>query len=127
MKKIFYELGTEEVFLTTGIYMTTANTSVNATCSNGEPYCTLTVNLDALKDPALAYLNVNLFGIDVEEFFVKNGLAVKLEGKEQRSGYVVYPLYRLNLKKIQGEVHSADAEADIAGIEAINRYINSPK
>ena len=103
--KTYYELGNEEVYLTTGIYMTTLNTSVNATCSSGEPYCTLTVNLDKLEEPELAYLNVNLFGIDVEEFFVKNGLAVKIEGREQQSGNILYPLYRLNLEKIlNGEV-----------------------
>jgi hypothetical protein len=101
--KNYYKLGNEEVFLTNGIYITTLNTSINATCSNGEPYCTLTVNLNKLNDPSLAYLNVNLFGIDVEEFFVKNGLAVKVEGKEQLSGHVVYPLYRLNLDKILEE------------------------
>ena len=101
--KTYYKLGKEEVFLTTGIYMTTSNTAVNATCSNGDPYCTLTINLDKLDEPELAYLNVNLFDIDVEEFFVKNGLAVKIEGKELQSGYVLYPLYRLNLDKINKE------------------------
>ena len=102
--KAYHQLGKEEVFLTTDIYSYTGNTAVSATCSNGEPYCTLTVNLNALGSPELAYLNVNLFGIDVEDFFVKNGLAVKVEGKEQQSGHIVYPLYRLNLKKIRGEM-----------------------
>ncbi len=102
MKK-YYKLGNEEIFLTKGIYMTTLNTSINATCSNGEPYCTLTVNLNKLDDPSLVYLNVNLFGIDVEEFFVKNGLAVKVAGKELQSGHVVYPLYRLNPNRILEE------------------------
>lgn len=100
----YYQLGNEEVFLSTDTYRTTANTVVSATCSNGEPYCCLTVNIDKLASPELAYLNVNLYGIDVEDFFVKNGLAVKVEGKEQQSGHVVYPLYRLNLKKIRGEM-----------------------
>lgn len=100
----YYQLSKEEVFLTTNTYATTANTVVSATCSNGEPYCCLTVNLNKLNDAELAYLNVNLFGIDVEEFFVKNGLAVKVDGAERQSGHVVYPLYRLNLKKIRGEL-----------------------
>lgn len=102
--KAYYPLGREEVFLTTDIYRYTGNTAVSATCSNGEPYCTLTVNLNALGSPELAYLNVNLHGIDIEEFFVKNGLAVKVEGKELQSNHVIYPLYRLNLKKIRGEL-----------------------
>ncbi len=101
--KTYYQLNKEEIFLTTDNYSYTGNTAVRATCSYGEPYCTLTVNLDALEAPELAYLNVNLFGIDVEEFFVKNGLAVKVEGRERKNGYVTYPLYRLNLKKIRGE------------------------
>lgn len=98
--KTYYELGKEEVYLTTNTYQTTANTVVSATCSNDEPYCCLTVNLNKLNDPELAYLNVNLFGIDVEDFFVKNGLGVKVEGRERQSGHVIYPLYRLNLDKI---------------------------
>lgn len=99
--RTYYKLGKEEVFLTIDIYQTTGNTAIKATCSNGEPYCTLTVNLNALGSPELAYLNVNLVGIDVEEFFTSNGLAEKIEGKERQSFHVVYPLYRLNLKKIE--------------------------
>lgn len=98
--KTYYQLGNEEVFLTSGIYMTTLNTSINATCSNGEPYCTLTVNPQfSLESPDLVYLNVNLFNIDVEKFFIENALGLKLEGREYKSGYLTYPLYKLNMKK----------------------------
>ena len=102
--KTVYKLGKEEIFLTIGYYMTTMNTAVNATCKgDGEPYCTLTVNLDKLEEPSLAYLNINLYGIDVENFITANGLGVKIEGGEKQSGHVTYPLYRLNLKKIRDE------------------------
>lgn len=101
--KIYYKLGNEEVFLTIGIYMFTRNTSLNATCSNGEPYGCLTVNLfEPLESPELAFLNINLFGVDVEKFITENGLGRKLLGREEKSGHLTYPLYRLNLKKIKG-------------------------
>lgn len=100
--KTYYQLGKEQVFLTTGIYMFTGNTSLNATCDNGEPYGCLTVNLmKPLESTDLAFLNINLFGVDVEKFITENGLGKKVVGREQQSGYVVYPLYRLNLKKFK--------------------------
>lgn len=100
--KTLYKLGKEQVFLTTGIYMFTGNTSLNATCDNGEPYGCLTVNLmDPLESPDLAFLNINLFGVDVEKFITENVLGKKVKGRDMKSGYLSYPLYRLNLKKIQ--------------------------
>ena len=98
----YFKLGEEEVVLTTGIYMFTGNTSLNATCDNGEPYGCLTVNLmEPLESPDLAYLNINLFGVDNEKFITQNGLGKKVVGREKQSGFLTYPLYRLNLKKIQ--------------------------
>lgn len=97
----YYKIGDEEVYLTTGIYIFTGNTSVNATCWDGERYGTLTVNLDIkLESPDLAYLNINLYGVDVEKFITDNGLGVKIEGRERRSGYLIYPLYKLNLENL---------------------------
>lgn len=104
--KTFYKLGNEEVFLTTGIYMLNQNTALNATCRNGEPYGNLTVNLPGvnLESSDLAYLNINLPGIDVEKFITENQLGEKVEGREKPSGFLIYPLYRLNLDKIRGEL-----------------------
>lgn len=102
--KTYYKLGDEEIFLTTGIYMFTGNTSLNATCSNGEPYGCLTVNLmEPLESPDLAFLNINLFNVDVEKFITENGLGKKVVGREMQSGYLTYPLYKLDLKKISEE------------------------
>lgn len=99
--KTLYKLGAEEIFLATDIYMFTGNTSLNATCSNGEPYGCLTVNLmQPLESPDLAFLNINLFNVDVEKFITENGLGEKVVGREMQSGYLTYPLYRLNLEKI---------------------------
>lgn len=100
MKK-YYKLNNEMVSLTTGIYMFTGNTSLNATCDNGEPYGCLTVNLmDPLESPDLAFLNINLYGVDVEKFITENGLGKKVKGRDTKSGFLTYPLYRLNLDKI---------------------------
>lgn len=103
MKK-FYKLGDEEVFLTTDIYLYNGNTKIEAICSSGEPYARLTVNLPfPLESPDLVFLNINLFNVDVEKFITENGLGEKVEGRDTKSGYLTYPLYRLNLAKIRGE------------------------
>lgn len=97
----YYEIRNEEVYLVTGIYAFTHNTLVKAMCRDGEPYGALTVNLDVkLESPDLAYLNINLWGVDVEKFITENGLGEKVAGRERRSGYLTYPLYRLNLKNL---------------------------
>lgn len=102
--KTFYKLGDEEVSLTTDIYLYNGNTQLNATCRNGEPYGRLTVNLPfPLESPDLAFLNINLFGVDVEKFITENGLGEKVEGRDTKNGYLTYPLYRLNLTKIKVE------------------------
>lgn len=99
----YYKLGGEEVRLEVDSYAYTGNTAINAVCSSGEPYCTLTVNLCELDSKDLTYLNVNLFGIDVEKFITDNNLGEKVKGMERQSGYLTYPLYRLKLKKLCGE------------------------
>ena len=99
MKK-YYEIGKYKVFLTKSVYNTTGNTAINAICLDKIPYGTLTVNLIPLEHKELAYLNINLFGLDVEKFIVENGLGKKIDGRECQSGYLVYPLFKLNLEKI---------------------------
>ena len=96
----FYKLGNEEVYLTTNTYAFTRNTVLKAVCRDGEPFGNLTVNLDKLESPDLAYLNVNLYGIDTEKFIKENGLGEKKHGRDRQSGYVIYPLYRLNLENL---------------------------
>lgn len=97
----FYNLDGEKVFLNIEKYSMFGNTAIQAVNSDFEPYAPLTVNLCPLIDKELAYINVNLFGIDVEKFITENGLGVKIEGAERKSGFVTYPLYKLNLKKLQ--------------------------
>lgn len=98
----YYKLGNEEVFLATDIYLYNGNTQLNATCLNGEPYARLTVNFPVqLESPDLAFLNINLYDVDIEKFITENGLGEKVEGRDTKSGYITYPLYRLNLKRIQ--------------------------
>lgn len=99
-----YKLGKEEIYLVEETYAATGNTALSAVCVDGEPYCSLTVNLDELESPSLAYLNVNLHDVDVEQFFTTNGLGVKVEGRERQSGYLKYPLYKLNFSTIREAV-----------------------
>ena len=99
MKK-YYSIDKYKIFLRKGSYAYTGNTAIEAICNDNIPYGSLTVNLITLENKNLAYLNINLFGVDVEKFFVENGLGEKIAGRELRSGYLIYPLYKLNLRKI---------------------------
>lgn len=122
-----FKLGSENVYLVESTYQTTGNIALNAVCTNGEPYCNLTVNLDVeLENNTLAYLNVNLHGIDVEEFFTINGLGVKVEGRERQSGYLTYPLYKLNFEAIREPVDWDNFSAEIeAACQKHRDVINS--
>lgn len=95
-----FKLGNDDVYLDFNKYKITDNTAVQIICSNGEPYGMLTVNLRKLNDITLAYLNINLFGADVEKFVKENSLGEKIEGAELESGHLRYPLYRLNITEI---------------------------
>lgn len=99
MKK-YYTIGDDKIYLRKGSYAFTGNTSIEAKCKDNSPFACLTVNLIPLESKDLAYLNINLFGIDIENFFVENRLGEKIAGRELRSGYLIYPLYKLNLKKL---------------------------
>lgn len=96
----YYELGGESVRLKIEHYQN-GNTAIQAYCKDGDPFACLTVNLGKLDSKEYTYLNVNLWGFNVEKFFNDNKLGEKVEGKTKQSGFVTYPLYKLNLKKIQ--------------------------
>lgn len=67
-------------------------------CGDWFPYATATVNLEKLEE-GYVYLDTNNFP-QVEEIFrtYKFGTYAK---KDKVSGYCVYPMYKLNLKKIE--------------------------
>ena len=60
------------------------------------PFATLTVNLQSpLQDETHAFVDTNNCPW-AEEFLLDNGIATKVEGCEERSGYCTYPLYEFN-------------------------------
>ena len=91
-----------EFAFTTSAYSTTGNTYVGIHCKENdciEPYCNLTVNLDMQLGKGLAFIDVNNADKRLLRFLEKQGF-ITPTGVTMPSGYVVYPLYRLNLNKI---------------------------
>ena len=92
-----------EFAFTTSAYSTTGNTYVGIHCKENdciEPYCNLTVNLDMQLGKGLAFIDVNNADKRLLRFLEKQGF-ITPTGVTMPSGYVVYPLYRLNLDKIE--------------------------
>lgn len=86
----------------TSIYSVNGNTYVGIYCKENdcvEPYCNLTVNLDMPLGKGLAFIDVNNADRDLLLFLEEQGF-ISATGVTQSSGFVVYPLYRLNLDKI---------------------------
>ena len=91
-----------EFAFTTSTYSTTGNTYVGIHCKENdciEPYCNLTVNLDMQLGKVLAFIDVNNADRDLLLFLEEQGF-ISPTGVTRPSGFVVYPLYRLNLDKI---------------------------
>jgi hypothetical protein len=60
------------------------------------PFAALTVNLQSpLQDKTHAFVDTNNCPW-AEEFLLDNGIATKVDGCEERSGYCTYPLYEFN-------------------------------
>lgn len=78
-------------------YQSNGNTAITAWSKEG-PFSTLTVNLDYVPGPEYAYIDTNR-GWDIEKFIKDNGLGVDT-GIKMSSGFCTYPLYKLDLKKI---------------------------
>lgn len=77
------------------------NLAIRLWTDDGEPWCTLTVNLPGAEDlPAdYAYVDVNNFP-EAEEFIKKYNLG-EPTGLTKQSGFVVYPLYKFDLQKLK--------------------------
>lgn len=87
----------------TGSYSTTGNTYVGIRCKENdciEPYCNLTVNLDMPLGKRHAFIDVNNADHSLLRFLEEQGF-ITSTGVTRPSGFVVYPLYRLNLEKIE--------------------------
>ena len=91
-----------EFAFTTSTYSTTGNIYVGIHCKENnciEPYCNLTVNLDMQLGKGLAFIDVNNADKRSLLFLEEQGF-ISATGVTKSSGFVVYPLYRLNLDKI---------------------------
>ena len=91
-----------EFAFTTSTYSTTGNTYVGIHCKENdciEPYRNLTVNLDMQLGEGLAFIDVNNADKKLLLFLEEHGF-ITPTGVTKPSGFVVYPLYRLNLDKI---------------------------
>lgn len=92
-----------EFAFTTDTYSTNGNTYVGILCKENnfiEPYCNLTVNLDMQLNEGLAFIDVNNADINLLLFLEEQGF-ISPTNVSKPSGYVNYPLYRLNLNKIE--------------------------
>ena len=91
-----------EFAFTPSTYSTTGNTYVGIHSKENdciEPYCNLTVNLDMQLGKGLAFIDVNNADKKLLLFLEEQGF-ISPTGVTMPSGFVVYPLYRLNLDKI---------------------------
>lgn len=64
-----------------------------------EPWGDLTVNFGASTEKDCAFVDVNNLGENILPWIEKNGLG-KPTGRSQRSGFVVYPEYRFDPKRL---------------------------
>lgn len=79
------------------------NTCIGIWCKEGdyiEPFANLTVNLDLPLIKNTAFIDVNNLDKRLISYLEKNGF-IKCLKVTRRSGYVTYPLYRLELNKIK--------------------------
>ena len=79
------------------------NLAIRLWTDEGEPWATLTVNLDERLYDELgeeyAFVDINNFP-EAEEFIAKYGIGESLH-MYKTSGYVRYPLYKFNLDKLK--------------------------
>ena len=88
-----------EVLPRLGKYAYTNNLAIRLVTKDGEPWATLTVNLDVKLPPDYAYVDINNFD-DASVFIEENGLGEWTGGIKQ-SGFVIYPLYKFDLEKLK--------------------------
>ena len=80
-------------------YSNNDNLAIILRCENGEPFSTLTVNLNQKLSPNEAFVDINNNPTAVE-FIEENGLG-EATGRVGFSGYCAYPLYKFDLTKIE--------------------------
>lgn len=87
----------------TDTYAENGNTYIGLLCEEDgfvEPYCSLTVNLSVPLDKDKAFIDVNNNESHLVRYLAENDF-IEDTGYKAQSGYVLYPLYKLNLEKIK--------------------------
>lgn len=104
-------------YFTMSSYCGNKNTYVGLIYNEGkypEAYCRLTVNLAVPLPKDMAFIDVNNGDEKIIAFLEAQGF-IENTHKSFRSGYVEYPLYRLNLNKIEEYSDIGHAEEIIQG------------
>ena len=86
----------------TDTYAQNGNTYIGLYCKEDgfvEPFCDLTVNLSVKLDATKAYIDINNCDMQLIRYLEENGF-IEFAKDFRPSGYVTYPLYTLNLEKI---------------------------
>ena len=86
---------TYEVEVSRSAYRNNNSLAIILTCTNGEPFATLTVNLNSgLEGEDFAFVDTNNCPW-AEDFIRENALGTPT-GLTQRSGFCTYPLYHFD-------------------------------
>ncbi len=93
----------DDVYLIKDNYMYDDNIYLGLITTIGEPAADLTVNLEPLEGP-FAYIDVNNASY-AETFLTENRLG-KPTGTVRQSGFVIYPLYELDLERVKEVMYS---------------------
>lgn len=85
------------------VYVNNGNTAINIYCKEDdfwEPYANLTVNLDMTLDSTKAFIDTNNLDDEFIKYLEEQGF-ISNTGLKRQSGFILYPLYTLNLVKIK--------------------------
>ena len=91
-------------------YANNGSLYVGAICSDGEPFCDVTVNLDEsqyIRNPKAAYLDTNNSANVISEM-IEEGYVVIDETDGAESGFCYYPLGVFTDKFFEEERYGAD-------------------
>lgn len=91
-----------EFMFNTNTYANNDNTYIGITCIEDEipePFSDLTVNLCIKLESNQAFIDINNNERTFIQYLADNGF-ITYTGIERPSGFVIYPLFELNIKKI---------------------------
>lgn len=88
-----------EVSLFVSSYLANNNMAIEMITNDGEPFSSLTVNLDFLM-PGYAFIDTNNNPDNIEEIIKKTGIATPT-GTVKQSGFCQYPLYEFDMDKLK--------------------------